>query len=92
MVAMANRMRLETARVVLQFIVGLDVVCLVFANNILRVLLSQPLDLLTCRIGVWVQNAYDVRDVFIGEARVLLPYSSRIEDILGRWRDGNNTS
>lgn len=83
-VAMASRMRLEAARVVLQFIVRFNIICLVFANNILRVLLGQPLDLLSCRIGVRIQNAYDVGYVFIREARVLLPYSSRIEDILGR--------
>jgi hypothetical protein len=39
-VAMANRVRLEAAGVVLQFIIWLHVVRLVLANNIMGVLLS----------------------------------------------------
>lgn len=85
-VSVADRMRLEPARMVLQFIVRLDIIRLVLANNIRRVFFGQSLDFFSCRLGVRVQDANDVRNVFVGEARVLLPYASRIEDILGRWK------
>ena len=68
---MANGVGLETAGMVLKVVVGLDTVSLVSANDMWTVQLGEGLDLLSSGIGMRVENADDIRDVFVRESRVL---------------------
>lgn len=83
---MVVRIGFETAGVILECVVRLDTLSLFLANDVWRILLCEPLDLLSRRFGVRVENADDVGYVFVREARVLLPYSAWIEDVLCCWR------
>lgn len=64
-VAVAVGVGLEAAGVVLEVVVGLDVVGLVSAENVGALLLGEVLDLLARRVGVRVEDADDVGDVFV---------------------------
>jgi hypothetical protein len=80
----AGQVGLESAGMILDLVIRLDRVGLVHANNVRTVGSGQPLELLASRVGVWVEDAYYVGDVFVREARVLFAYPSWIEDILSR--------
>lgn len=67
-VAMVRRVGLEAARVVLEFVVGLDAVGLVLADDEGRPDPGQLLDLVAGALRVRIQHADNVRDVFVGEA------------------------
>lgn len=82
--AVGGEIGFEAARMVLELVVGLNSVDLILTNNVGRVLLGKSLYLLSGGVGMRVEDADDVGDVFVGEARVLLPYAARVEDILGR--------
>lgn len=77
---------------ILESMVRLDTLDLILADNIGRVLVGEALDLCPRRLGVWVENAYDVGDVVVREARVLFAYTARVKDILGRWREKSRWS
>lgn len=83
-VAMAGGVGFEAAGMVLEFVVGLYAIGLLLSYDEGRVLESQALDLLAGRVGVGVEDAEDVGDVIVGEARVLPVFTSRVEDGLGR--------
>ena len=90
-VAVTIWVRLEATGIVLELVVGLNAVRLIPADDVGRVFLGQALDFLSSRVGVGVEDAYYVGDILIGEARVLLPFSPWIENILGRCRRSSSS-
>ena len=83
MVAVDSQIGLEAAGMVLVLVVRLDHVGLVLADDVRAVFAGQTLDLSPRGVGMRVEDADDLGDVFVGEARVLLAYSAWVEDILG---------
>lgn len=89
-VAMAAGVGVEVFGIVLEVVVGLDDVGVILSYDEGRALEGEALNLLARRLGGGVEDAEDVGDVIVGEARVLLVFATRVEDSLGRYRGGSS--
>lgn len=58
---------------VLVVIIGFDNINIFLANDVRRVFPCQTSNLLASGIGMRIEDAENVRDVIVGEARVLFP-------------------
>lgn len=79
----AGRRQLELVGCIFPFVIGLDGIRFRPADNMRRAIPCYAFYFASGRFSVRVEEADNVGYVLVGEARVLLAYAARIENILG---------